>query len=304
MAALGLGDFTWLEQGAQTYWHNMEYVYDKWLADEAQPKSDLPIGEFLASLAGAIIKRFPTGFVDALGTGDIREIGREGFQQSGELTTLLVLYPFTAFQVSYDVARFVANAWLEPSDSLAYAICEMALAESSLAEDEKREAATKLRKTAGNATIEFEYYVSILIPKSGDVKPYVYRGDIFGVPEKHGTTARSVFETIAIQRSQSIVAELIQYRAFLWLYRDEQKARETSRREIVRKFGEEVAQRLDQAQPLYPLTKAQLQSLTAGGPRSAREVRSLIRCLLRDRGLLEVAQQVAGDGALCYEYSY
>ncbi len=302
VAALGMGDFSWLEQGAKTYWYNMEYVYDKWLADEAQPQSDLPIGEFLASLAGAIIKRFPAGFVEALGTQDVREIAREGIEQSGEFTTLLLLYPFTAFQVTYDVAKFVSIGWLEPSDSLAYAICEAALAESELPDAEKREAAFKLRKTAGNATIEFEYYVPILIPKSGEVLPYTYRGDIFGVPEKHGTIARSVFETAAIHRAQSIVAELIQYRAFLWLYRDENVAKEKSRSEIVRKFGEDVARRLDTAERLYPLTAEQVSSLTAGGRRSAPEVRALVRCLLRDRGLLEVAQRVAGDDVACYDY--
>lgn len=293
VGAFLLGDYEWPSDAAKNYWVSMEYVYDKWLANETQPLSDFPIGEILAEDGKMIIQRFPRPFIEALDTGDPREVLRMLIEDGGELTTMLTLYPSTAFRVTYDVAKFVVKAWLQPSDALPYVICELALVEAEHLDDEQKlEAEKKLRMTAGNATIEFEYYVPLLVPFDGTPEDQVLRKNVIGETVDHGTIAQSVFKPSAIERAQAITAEVIQMRAFLWLYGDEETARRKCFSETERKFGREAAERI-RDNPLYPLSEEDVKELTRGGKRSEKEVGHLMYYLARRRGLLDVAEEIA-----------
>ncbi len=295
--ALGLGDFEWLAKAAKDYWVSMEYVYDKWLADETQPLSDFPIGPILSDDARAIIRRFPRPFIKALDSGDPKLILKAIVNDSGEIFTMLRLYPSTAFRVLYDVMVFIFYAWLQVSDALDYALCELAIVDSHLTDEEKDESMERLRKTAGNATVEFEYYVPLLVPLDGTPADQVKRTSVGGELIDHHTIAQSVFLSSAINRAQAITGEIIQLRAFLWLYRDEALAREKSKQETARKFGQPAAERIE-AQPLYALSDQQVAEYMKpgggqpAGPRSPQEVKWILYQCLRLRGLLYVADKV------------
>jgi hypothetical protein len=303
--ALGMGDFNWLAQAAKDYWASMEYVYDKWLAGETQPKSDFPIGALLASEGRQIIQRFPRPFVAALESGDPLRVAKALRDDAGEITTMLSLYPFTAFQVVYDVLVFVLKAWLQVADALDYALCELAVVKSNISDADKAFAMERLRETAGNATVEFEYYVPLLVPFGGTPADQALRTSVTGKIINHHTIAQSVFEPGAIQRAQEINSEVIQMRAFLWLYRDEATARQKSYQETVRKFGQAAADRIEQAwregTALYPLSAEDVAELitphdgSQDVPRTPREINEILYKLLRRRGLLYVSDLVCGE---------
>jgi hypothetical protein len=303
--ALGMGDFNWLARGARGYWNSMEYVYDKWLAGEAQPKSDLPIGALLAAEARQIIQRFPRPFIAALESGDPVRVARALVDDAGEIFTLLSVYPFTAFQVIYDVVAFVLPAWLEVADALDYALCELAIVDSDISDKDKEFAMKRLRETAGNATIEFQCYVPLLVPLDGTAADQAHSRTVTGKVINEHTIAPSVFNEAAIARAQEINSDLIQLRAFLWLFRDVATAREKSFQETVRKFGPAVADRIARAQregtSLYPLTPEEIAELiepdsgSQDVPRTPREMKVIFRELLHRRGLLYVADLVGGE---------
>jgi hypothetical protein len=300
--ALGMGDFNWLAKAAKDYWASMEYVYSKWLAGETQPESDFPIGPILAEDAKSIIKRFPRPFVSALESGDPTRVLKAMFEDAGEITTMLSLYPSSAFRVLYDVAVFVIYAWLEVADALDYALCELAIVESDVSDEYKEIALERLRKTAGRATVEFEYYVPLLVPFGGKPSDQALRRSVTGEVMNAYTIAQSVFLPSAIERAQSLHAEVIQLRAFLWLFRDEALAREKSYQETARKFGPKVADRIEQeyreGRSLYPLTPEQIAELmqpddrSQDVPRTAQEVNQILYWLLRRRGLLFISDLV------------
>ncbi len=297
VVALGLGDFEWMAKAAKDYWVSMEYVYDKWLADETQPLSDFPIGPILSDDARKIISRFPRPFIAALDTGDPKRILESIFNDAGEIFTMLRIYPSTAFRVIYDVVVFIFYAWLQVSDALDYALCELAIVDSDLSDEDKDESMERLRKTAGNATVEFEYYVPLLVPLDGTPADQVKRTSVGGQLIDHHTIAQSVFLSSAINRAQAITGEIIQLRAFLWLFRDEKLARGKSYQETARKFGEEAARRIE-AEPLYALSGQQVLDYMkpagdqADGPRTSEEVKRILYECLRLRGLLYVADKV------------
>jgi len=304
--ALGMGDFNWLARASHHYWASMEYVYDKWLAAETQPQSDFPIGELLAREGKEIIQRFPRPFVAALESGEPVRVVKALREDAGEIATMLSLYPFTAFQVTYDVLVFILKAWLQVEDTLDYALCELAVVDSHLGDEDKLLAMERLRKTAGNATVEFEYYVPLLVPFNGTPADRALRRSVTGQIIDQHTIARSVFRQEAIQLAQAINSELVQLRAFLWLFRDEAKARATSFRETARKFGPAVAERLERERREgtvpYPLTPAEVTNLIKPGPdesqdvpRTQLEVNLILYRLLRRRGLLYVSDLVFGD---------
>ncbi|HVT19302.1 MAG TPA: hypothetical protein VHQ90_24375 [Thermoanaerobaculia bacterium] len=305
VVALGMGDFNWLAQAAKDYWASMEYVYDKWLAGETQPQADFPIGKLLASEARQVIQRFPRPFVRALESGDPVQVVKALNDDAGEIFTMLSLYPFTAFQVLYDVLVFILKAWLQVEDACDYALCELAVVESNLGDEDKEFAMERLRKTAGNATVEFEYYVPLLVPFGGTPADQAHRTGVTGKLIDEHTIAQSVFRQEAIWRAQSINSEVIQLRAFLWLFRDEATAREKSFRETARKFGQAVADRIErerkEGRSLYPLKPEDVADLMKPDrfsndvPRTPEEVNLVLYLLLRRRGLLYVADKVCGD---------
>jgi hypothetical protein len=312
--ALGMGDFNWLARAARNYWGSMEYVYDKWLAGETEPKSDFPIGALLARESQAIIQRFPRPFVAALESGDPQRVLQAIYDNAGEIATLLSLYPFTAFQVVYDVLVFIFWAWLQASDTLDYALSELAIVESGLSVEEKEFALERLRETAGNATVEFEYYVPLLVPFGGTPGEQALRRSVTGKIITEHTIAPSVFRAAAIERAQSLNAEVIQLRAFLWLYRDEALARKKSYQETARKFGPKVAERIEkeyrEGRSLYPLTPEEIAMLiepdegSPDVPRSKEKVDEIFFELLRSRGLLYVSDVVQPAVAKRYAAEY
>jgi hypothetical protein len=298
--ALGMGDFNWLAGAAKDYWASMEYVYDKWLAGETQPETDFPISALLARVGKTIIQRFPRPFVAALQTRDPVRVLSALVTDAGEVSTMLGLYPLSAYLVIFDVMVFVAYAFLEPADTMDYALAELAIAESDLSGADKTMAMERLRKTAGNATVEFQYYVPLLVPGGGTAAEQAHATSVTGQQINEYTIAESVFNEAAIERAQAINSELIQLRAFLWLYRDEAVARRKSYQETVRKFGKPVADRLATSKPLYPLTPEEIAALMAPDdrsstiPRPAEEVKAIFYEVLRRRGLLYVSDLVSG----------
>ena len=289
--ALALGDFDWLAEALPRYRRSMEYVHDKAEHDEVQPESDFPIGESLAESATSTVEDFPDELTEALETDDAMEVLTSLFKQPGEIATLLFNYPNVEFRVVFDVLKFTLEAYFEAADAERYSLCELAIMESSLSNEEKDECFEELRETAPNTTIEFEYYVPLLVPKDGKPEDRVFRRTAGGEIIDHGAVAESVFEPRAIDRAQAICSELLSYRPFLWLYRDEKLARQKNRSETVRKFGAEAAQRIED-EPLYPLTDEEVAELTEGGPRPKAELNRILVEQFRERDLDQVADRV------------
>jgi hypothetical protein len=102
---------------------------------------------------------------------------------------------------------------------------------------------------------------------------------------------RSVFKKIAMHIAQSLCSEVISLRSFLWLYGDEQVAREKNDRETARKYGPEVAQRIAE-HARYPLRSEQVAELIPAGPRAPAAVAAILEGLLRERGLHDVADRI------------
>jgi len=184
---------------------------------------------------------------------------------------------------------------LDGPDAQKYALCELAIMESQLANDAKDAALAALRKTAPNTIIEYEYYVPLLVPFDGTVADKVYRRNAAGEIIDTHTVVPSVFKHIAMDIAQSLCSEVISLRSFLWLYGDEQMAREKNYRETARKYGPGVAQRVAE-HPRYPLRPEQVAELTQTGPRAPAAVAAILEGLLRERGLGDVADRITAGG--------
>jgi len=163
--------------------------------------------------------------------------------------------------------------------------------ESQLTDDEKDAALFEVRKTAPKSIIEFEHYVPLLVPSDGTADDKACNRTAAGAIVDHHNVVPSVFTKDAIWFAQSVNAEACGLRSFLWLYRDEQRARTINDRETRRKFGPEVARRIAE-QPVYPLVPDEIARLTKGGPRPAAEVDAILDELLRARGLAVVADSI------------
>ena len=222
--ALALGDFDWLAKALPRYRRSMDYVYDKAQHDEVQPASDFPLSAALAESATSTVESFPEDLIEALGSGDALEVLRAMFKQPREIATLLVNYPNVEFRVVYDVLVFTLEAYLEAADAERYSLCELAIMESALSDETKDDCLEQLRETAPNTTIQFEYYVPLLVPKDGAAEDRAFRRTAGGEIIDLGAIAESVFEPRAIERAQAICSELLSYRPFLWLYGDEKLA--------------------------------------------------------------------------------
>jgi len=293
--ALALGDLDWLAKGMRGFQGSVEYVYEKKLHGEVQPESDFPIGASLAEYGTTIMQRYPEAFVKGLESGDLLEVIRGYLKEVGEVTTLFTLYPVFTFLVLFDVAVFMWKAMFDAPDAQQYELCELAIMESRLTNDAKDAALAELRETAPNTVVEFEYYVPLLVPFDGTVQDKAYRRNAAGEIIDTHTVAPSVFKQIAMQIAQSLCSEVMSLRSFLWLYGDERVAREKNYNETVRKYGPEVARRIAE-HPRYTLTPEQVVELTQSGPRAQAEVEAILDGLLRERGLLEIADSIKAGG--------
>jgi hypothetical protein len=297
LLALALGDLDWLAQGLKRFYVSAEYVYEKVEHGEVGPHTDIPISVSLGQYGTTIIENYPEEFVRALESGDPLEVVRACLKEPGNVTTLFTLYPIFTFLVLYDVAVFTVKGLLDGPDAQKYALCELAIMESPFANDEKDAALDELRHTAPNTIIEYEYYVPLLVPFDGTVQDKVYRRNASGEIIDTHTVVPSVFKKIAMHIAQSLCSEVISLRSFLWLYGDEQVAREKNYHETARKFGPEVAQRIAE-HPRYPLQPEQIAELTQAGPRAPAAVAAILDGLLRERGLRDVADRItAGVGS-------
>lgn len=292
LAALMLGDFQRLEQGAIGFQGSMEYVFDKKLNGEVQPEVDFPIGARLAAIASEIIERFPWGFVRALGTRDPVEVLRAYLRNPGQVNTLFGRYPGATFNVLGDVLVYIAAAIFDTPAAQTYALNELYVMESRLSDEGKDWSLGILRETTPLTGVEYEFYVPLVVPLGGTFRDKAFRHNAAGEIIPDHTVAPSVFDQTAIDIAQAVNAELLTLRSFVWLYRDEAVARQKAYQATVRKFGREAARRV-QANPRYPLTPEDVQALTGGlPPRSRQEVDAIQDTLMRQRGVLNVADSI------------
>jgi hypothetical protein len=290
--ALTLGDLDWLAQGLKGFHTSAEYVYEKVEHGEVGPHTDIPISVSLGQYGTTIVEKYPKEFAQALESGDMLGVLRACLSEPAKVTTLFALYPTFTFKVLYDVAVFMGKALFDGPDAQKYALCELAIMESQLTNDEKDSALAKLRKTAPRTIIEYEYYVPLLVPFDGTAEDKAYRRNAAGEVIENPTVVPSVFTQTGMDIAQSLCSEVISLRSFLWLYGDEETARVRNDRETARKYGPGVAQRIA-ANPRYPLRQEEVAALTHGGPRAQAAVAVILDGLLRERGLQDVADRIA-----------
>jgi hypothetical protein len=294
--ALLLGDPVWFADGLERHRGYASYVYEKDVHGELEPGSGFPMTKQLVALADPIVNRFPAEFV--------RTLRQEGWwagfhayrREPSSVNRMLVSYwTFTA-RMMWDVAKYFGTGLLDAPSAQNVALCEMAIATSGMSVDEKEAALFEVRKTAPNAIIEFEHYVSLLVPCDGTVADKVFRRTCGGEIIDTLTVVPSVCDKHAILVAQSTNAEVYSLRAFLWLFRDEARAVEINTRETARKFGPDTAARIA-ADPLYPLTADEVAALTQEGPRPPEAIAAILTDQLRARGLGSIADRIAACAA-------
>ncbi len=291
LVALLLGDTTRLAGGAQAFRGSMQYVYEKKLQGEVQPESDFPIKEKLVEHATAVIERYPEKWVEALKREDLWDIATAYLRNPVAANTLILRYPRATYQVLTGVMVFVGlHGFFQVEDSYSYSLCELAIIDSRLADEEKDWALERLRKTAPKSSVGYEYYIPLLVPFDGEVKDKAYRRDAAGEIIDDRGSSPSVFPKRSIELAQALTSELVSLRALLWLYGDEQTAREKNQRETTRKFGPGPARRIEE-NPRFPLTLEEIGELSSGR-RTPQEVDGILDDVLRDRGLLTIADAV------------
>lgn len=291
LAALAVGDPLWLANGLRTFRRHAEYVYEKAVRGELGPGSNLPMSPALAKLATEVVEGFPETFVQALEQQGLRQAFRVYFSEPAAVNRMYQLYLRFTLQMFYDIAVFLRHGVFDAPDAQKCTLCELAVMESQLTDDEKDAALFEVRKTAPKAIIEFEHYVPLLVPSDGTSDDKACYRNASGAIVDHRNVVPSVFSKDAIWLAQSVNAEAYSLRSFLWLYRDEQLARAINDRETRRKFGPEAARRIAE-HPVYPLAPEEIARLTKGGPRPAAEVEAILDGLLRERGLAAVADSI------------
>ncbi len=291
LAALLIGRTRLLGRGARWFHGSMQYVYEKKLEGSVQPESDFPLKKRLAEHATAVVERFPEPWALALERGSLRDSFRAYRRHASDVNSLIFRYPLATYHVLTGVAAFVGKGLLQVEDAYGYTLCELAIMESGLSNEDKDSALEQLRPTASNPIVGYEYYIPLLVPFGGGPEDRADRRSAAGEVIGHHSSAPSVFPERSIELAQAVIGELIGLRTMLWLYGDEETAREKNRRETARKFGPGPARRTEE-HPLYPLTAAEVEQLAAGGKRSREEVDGILDRGLRDRGLQAVADAV------------
>jgi hypothetical protein len=292
LVALALGRTDWLAKGLRGFQLSAEYVDEKVRHGEVGPDTDIPIVVALGRYGTRIIETYPEAFVQALESGDRKAVARVYFSQPWAVTKWFALYPIFTSLVLYSVAVFMWKALRDGPDAQKYALCELAIMESPLTNAEKDAASDRLRKTAPNTIIQYEYYVPLLVPFDGTVDDKVCRRNASGEIIDNHSVVPSVFNRKAMRIAQSLCCEVIGLRSFLWLHGDARLAQERHHRETARKFGPEVVQRMIE-QPLYPLEEEQIAELTQSGARAPEAIAAILDGLLRERGLDDVADRIA-----------
>jgi len=293
LAALLLGDPSRLAIGARHFRGSMEYVYDKKLHGQVQPASDFPFREALAAYAAQVVERFPYRFVEALDGGDLLAIAGAYWRHMGDVNTLILSYPLATYQVLLGSSTFVfLGCFLDVDAAYRYALCELAIMESRLSNEDKDWAHDELlRKTAPKTIVGFDYYIPVLVAFEGTERDRDYRRNAAGEIINDRCASPSIFPRSSIELAQSIHSELASLPALLWLYGDERAAREKNFQETTRKFGPGPARRIAQ-RPLFPLAPEEIAALTRAGPRTRQEIDRTLDRLLRENGVPVLADGI------------
>ncbi len=256
------------------------------------PRAIFPLKVQLVDNATRVVERFPERWVKALDKGDFWEIVRTYFQHFTDVNTLIFRYPRATYHVITGVSVFVfVQGYTQVGDAYNYALCELAIFDSKLSSEEKEFAHEQLRGTAPKSVVGYEYYIPLLVPFDGDVEDKAYRRDWAGEIMNDHTTCPSVFPQRSINLAQSMHSELTCLRSFLWLYGDEKTAQKKNYEMTKHKFGPAAADRIKK-DPNFPLKQKEIEALTPDGKRTKKEVDEILLGLLRERGLLALADGI------------
>lgn len=294
--ALLLGDSDWLGDAMWQMREYADYVYEKEREGELGPRSNMPFGRPMVETTGAIVAGYPAAAVEAIRTRGFVDGLRAWWHHRAAVNHYLRLYiPFTTCMMA-DVQTFFTRGLLDAPDAQTVTLCEWAIVSSGLSDDEKDTALLDVQAVAPASIVEFEHYVGLVLPFDGTLDEKAIRRSASGALLDTHTVVPSILDRHAVHVAQSTNSEAYALRTFLWLYRDEQAARAVNHRETARKFGPDVARRIEQS-PRYRLESWEVETLTAGGPRSADEVGRVLLEALRGRGLAEWAARVGARGA-------
>ena len=289
--ALLLGDPDWLAEGMHRMRGYADYVHEKERNGELGPRSRMPFGRGMVRTTGNILETYPARVVEAMRTRGFAEGARAYWRDRARVHRMLWLhFPFTGHMLQ-DVSRYMTRGLLDARDAPRLTLCELAVMASALPDDEKDAALLDVQATAPASIVEFEHYVGLVLPWDGTIADKAIRRSASGALLDTHTVVPSILDRHAVHLAQSTNAEVCALRTFLWLYRDEARAREVGERETARKFGPEVAARIA-ATPRYPLAPWEVAGLTAGGPRPEAEVDAILLDALRSRGLGAIADRI------------
>lgn len=296
VVALLLGDTDWLGDAMWQMREYADYVHEKEREGELGPRSNMPFGRPMVETTGAIVAGYPAASVEAIRTRGFVDGLRAWWRDRAAVNHYLRLYiPFTTCMMA-DVQTFFTRGLLDAPDAQTVTLCEWAIMSSGLTDDEKDAALLDVQAVAPASIVEFEHYVGLVLPFDGTLDEKAIRRSASGGLLDTHTVVPSILDRHAVHVAQSTNSEAYALRTFLWLYRDEQMARAVNHRETARKFGPDVARRIEQS-PRYRLEAWEVETLTAGGPRAAADVDRVLLDALRGRGLGEWAERVRARGA-------
>ena len=289
--AVLLGDPDWLAQAMWQMREYADYVHEKERLGELGPRSRMPFGRGMVRTTGHIVDAYPADTVDLIRQSGFLGGARAYWRDRARVHRYLGLYfPFTGYMMM-DVRTFFTRGLRDAPEAPAATLCELAIVTSALTDGDKDAALLDVQAVAPASIVEFEHYVGLVRPRDGTVAEKAIRRSASGAPLDTHTVVPSILDRHAVHVAQSTNAEVYALRTFLWLYRDEARARAVNDAEAARKFGPDVAARI-RAKPLYPLESWELETLTAGGPRSRDEIDAILRDALRGRGLGHIADRV------------
>jgi hypothetical protein len=295
MLALLLGDPDWLAEGMHRLRGAADYVHEKERNGELGPRSRMPFSRAMVQSAADVLESYPSEVVEAMRARGFAEGARAYWHDHRRVHRMLALYfIFTGYTLR-DVSRFFTRGLFDAPDAQCLTLCELAVMASTLPDELKDAALLDVQATAPSSIVEFEHYVGLVLPWDGTLADKAIRRTASGALLDTHTRVPSILNRHAVHVAQSTNAEAYALRTFLWLYRDETRARDVGGRETTRKFGPAVAARID-AEPRYPLEPWEVKALTGGGPRPEAEVDAILLGALRRRGLGAIADRVEAAG--------
>ncbi|HSL21241.1 MAG TPA: hypothetical protein VK886_06880 [Vicinamibacterales bacterium] len=290
-AALLLGDPDWLAEGMYRMRGYANYIHEKERNGEMGPRSGMPFSRDMVQCTADILETYPSEVVEVIRMRGFADGARAYWRDRARVHRYVALFfPFTWYMLR-DVRRFFTRGLFDAPHAQRVTLCELAVMASALPDDQKDAALLDVQAMAPASIIEFEHYVSLVLPYDGTLAEKAIRRSASGALLDTHTVVPSIFDRHAVHVAQSTNAEACALRTFLWLYRDEARAREVGERETARKFGPAVAARTT-AQPRYPLERWEVDALVGSGPRPEAEVNAILLDALRSCGLGAIADRV------------